>query len=187
MFSALAQRGGREDAHVLVLLPLRFSFIYSFIHPFVHPPVHSSSRTSCIARTAVSELFFYITARSHTHTEHEVCHTHMHTHGARGANHHRALTGPVCEWEIFFSLALAEDESAVAPSVFIASPSCPAFIFLFSPTNAAKTSLSPPAGSFCLLIFDAVLCLVFFFFLFSSPLPSPFCPHFHFGFYFSLL
>lgn len=48
------------------------------------------------------------------------------------------------------------------------SPSCPALISLFSPTDAAKTSLSPPAGSFCLLIFDAVLCLVFFFFF---PLP----------------
>lgn len=33
-------------------------------------------------------------------------------------------------------------------------------LLLFSPTYAAKTFLSPPAGGFCLLIFDAVLCLV---------------------------
>lgn len=58
--------------------------------------------------------------------------------------------------------------SAAAPA---ALPLSAAYFLLLSPSDAAKTFLSPPAGGFCLLIFDAVLCLVFF--PFSSFFPPP--------------
>lgn len=48
----------------------------------------------------------------HTHTQTVKC---TQTHRAQGTNHHRLFSGPVCEWDFFFT---GEDESGAAP-VFV--------------------------------------------------------------------
>lgn len=89
-------------------------FIHSFVHSFIHPFIHTSAPEPPASPTQQRLSFSFtspLLSIRLSHTEHEV-HARTHTYGARGANHHRPLTGPVCEWEIFFFFS----ESAAAPA-----------------------------------------------------------------------
>lgn len=110
------------------------SFVRSFVHSFIHPFIHTSAPEPP-ASAAQQRLSFSFTSPllsiRLSHTEHEV-HVRTHTYGARGANRHRPLTGPVCEWEIFFIFFPSQ-----LPHLQL-SPCPPLIFFFFLPQTLLK-------------------------------------------------